>query len=94
MKEKIKDLWGFSLATVMVVTGIILAFISFCTLSLIHSSVLLYIGMGLSFFGALMGISMRFTGLEGQFLAKMKEIDEQIDDKIEKRFRKDETNQT
>lgn len=93
MTEHTKDVWGFSLATVMVVTGIILAFISFLTLTLIHSSILLYIGMGLSFFGALMGISMKFNGLEGQFQTKLKNLEERIDNHIDKRMKENETEQ-
>lgn len=89
MTEHTKDLWGFSLATVMVGTGIVLAFISFFTLSLIHSSILFYIGMGLSFFGALMGISMKFNGLAQDFSAKIEKIEENIDRHIEKKFKEE-----
>ena len=55
-------------------------------LSLIHQSILFYIGIGVTFFGAIIGIDIKFNNLEGELKAKMQNLEEHIETEVNKRF--------
>lgn len=83
-----KDLISYLIACIMVLSGIVLAYFSFFILHLIENSILGFISLGITFAGAIFGITQilrdKFKAYEvSTNKAIMKKLKEQEEDKKE-----------
>ena len=72
MSQEIKDWMHYGSAIGMLISCVVLTFISFLTLHLVHSTVLMYVTLCITFASAVFGITLYFRSNLGQFGTEMK----------------------
>ena len=87
MSQEIKDWMHYGSAIGMLISCVVLTFISFLTLYLVHSTVLMYVTLCITFASAVFGITLYFRSNLGQFGTEMKNdmrtiIREEIDNHV------------
>ena len=87
MSQEIKDWMHYGSAIGMLISCVVLIFISFLTLHLVHSTVLMYVTLCITFTSAVFGITLYFRINLGQFGTEMKNdmrtiIREEIDNHV------------
>ena len=75
MSKNIKDWISYGSAVFMIMSGALLSYISFFTIHIIESSVLIYLSEALTFSGGIFGVTLYFNN-------KLKVLDSKIDSKI------------
>ena len=73
MSQDIKDWVHYGSAIGMLISCVVLTFISFLTLHLVHNSVLMYVALCITFAAATFGVTLYFRNSLGQFGAEMME---------------------
>lgn len=71
MTQDIKDWMHYSSAIGMLISCVILSFISFLTLHLVHSTVLMYVSLCIMFAAGVYGVTLYFNNSLGQFGTQM-----------------------
>jgi len=88
MKANTKEWVQYSSAIAMIVSGIVLAFLSFFMKGDVTDGVLLYLAQALTFAGGVFGLTLYFRNKLGVAEVQAKEyIDRQIDER-ERRYRR------
>lgn len=87
MSQEIKDWMHYGSAIGMLISCVVLTFISFLTLHLVHSTVLMYVTLCITFASAVFCITLYFRSNLGQFGTEMKKdmrtiIREEIDNHV------------
>lgn len=77
-----KDWISYGSAVFMIISGALLSYISFFTIHLIESSVLIYMSEALTFGGAIFGVTLYFNN-------KLKVLDNKIDSELKSTTKKD-----
>lgn len=72
MSKNIKDWISYGSAVFMILSGALLSYISFFTIHIIESSVLIYLSEALTFSGGIFGVTLYFNN-------KIKVLDSKID---------------
>lgn len=82
MSKNVKDWISYGSAVFMILSGAVMSYISFFTLYVIESSVLIYLSEALTFSGGIFGVTLYFNN-------KIKVLDDKIDSKIKGESKKD-----
>ena len=82
MSKNVKDWISYGSAVFMIISGALLSYISFFTIHLIESSVLIYMSEALTFGGAIFGVTLYFNN-------KLKVLDNKIDSELKSTTKKD-----
>ena len=87
MSQEIKDWMHYGSAIGMPISCVVLTFISVLNLHLVHSTVLMYVALCITFASAVFGITLYFRSNLGQFGTEMKNdmrtiIREEIDNHV------------
>lgn len=87
MNQNVKDWMHYGSAIGMLISCVVLTFISFFTLHLVHSTVLMYVTLCITFAGGVYGVTLYFRNSLGQFGTEMKDdmrniIREEIDNHV------------
>lgn len=82
MSKNVKDWISYGSAVFMILSGAVMSYISFFTLYIIESSVLIYLSEALTFSGGIFGVTLYFNN-------KIKVLDSKIDSKIKGESKKD-----
>ena len=72
MGQEIKDWMHYGSAIGMLISCVVLTFISFLTLHLVHSTVLVYVTLCITFAAAIFGVTLYFRSNLGQFGTEMR----------------------
>ena len=73
MSQNIKDWVHYGSAISMLISCVVLTFISFLTLHLVHNTVLMYVALCITFAAATFGVTLYFRNSLGQFGTEMME---------------------
>ena len=88
MNQNVKDWMHYGSAIGMLVSCVVLSFISFLTIHLVHSTVLMYTSICVMFAAGVYGITLYFRNSLGEFGTEMKNnIRDVISEELEKHKR-------
>lgn len=82
MSKNIKDWISYGSAVFMILSGALLSYISFFTIHIIESSVLIYLSEALTFSGGIFGVTLYFNN-------KIKVLDNKIDSTLKSSPKRD-----